>query len=435
MKTKTLFDSRLLSEAPNIGRLIPQLLLSYNMTRRVEWYAAHLAIVLIAILFVPARPSLAQHDLNVEQCYRVELDKSQVPLWMVSGAWDDKGTSLLWLDAARQEIQQVFLNGEISARELSWQEDLKAGLMPERDLQGPAWIWNTKEGFLLEYKFPPQIHSIGKQLDKKGTHVSVSGLEKSSGAKLLAAFALTPLDKGFLAFGDILEPEKPSPPNAGFLYLDGLGNMQALEKVPLNDDLRQQHIRYYMPYLAAIEDAGFILFLKKEPFLSRVEFNPRGSGVQLRKLKPLPLEFRSRPLLKKDPYLKGRPWEQETRFYQTLQESNLAAGIYTWENSLYLLGKLVTQVGNEWWLLSMDPVTGEELHRVHLPTNASSLTVIFGPKYTALVEKGPVSSITKSRAPYMEIRHMVLVPTKWIKDRGAWPAGTQKLPCASISHP
>jgi hypothetical protein len=348
------------------------------------------------------------------------------------------------------------LDGQIAVESPYWYTEMEKAFSEGR-AQGPAWIWNRGSGYLIEYKVPSEILSLGSDLEKTATSTSVGGAsEKSDGAELLAIFAAQPMGQGFLAFGDIVEPENPSPPNSAFVYFNRSKELEILKeriknkdkfelrekKIPVGEAVRDQYTRYYMPYIAAIGETGYILFLDESPYLGKVEQEnqSRRRPTSFRRLTsfPAPAEFQYRPRLERDPYLVGRPWEQETEFYEVLQKTNyMAAGLYAWNQSLYLLGRKAENIDGtvaSWWLFSIDTESGEEIFRKRLPTDAAHLTVIFGPEFTAFVEKGPVSGITDRHAPYMPILHMSIVPTSWLENRNEGRLhSSNKVSCKSVA--
>ena len=360
--------------------------------------------------------------MDPQACHRIKVDRFDSPLWMVSGAWD--GDSILWIDAARGEIQRVAANGEIELADVPTHQALVAA---QPRLQGPSYIWNRPTGFQVEYKAPAQIFNLGAQLEEVSAFNVEQSANKAAGVSVLATYGIAPFASGgFLSFADIIEASAPNPPNSAFVHMQASGDLQVYgdipvgnesknqDKISVNARVRDQYTRYYMPYLTTIKDDGFILFLNEKPTLAKV-----GTDGSLTHLPKFPEEFQHRPVLSRNRELRFDYPEQELEFYQQLESSNLAAGLYSWGDELFLLGKKTKgsqPARADWWMVNINPVTGEQEYKKRLPTHAPHLTVIPGPRFVALVEKGHVRPITDSQAPYTPIREMLLVPTPWFEE-------------------
>ena len=211
---------------------------------------------------------------------------------------------------------------------------------------------------------------------------------------LTAVHASSAMGDGTLAFGDIQGPGDGR--YSAFLYYDDTGRYQIFSRVAPEAAVRDQYLNNFPCYVAALGDVGYILVLDEEPWVGRIRLGVDG----VEELPLFPEEFHSRPRLEAP--LGWAPPRRATAFRQTLEASTMAAGLYAWNDRLYLLAKEVSmekQDGPLWWLVEVDPTDGQELSRLLLPTNAPNLSVEPGEIWT-LKQSGPVEGIGAMHAPY-----------------------------------
>lgn len=218
-------------------------------------------------------------------------------------------------------------------------------------------------------------------------------VEIGPGVVLTAVYGDSTLGDGRLVFGDIEEPGGLR--TSAFVYYDGLGQHQILRRISIDSPVRNQYLGH-TPYLAATDDAVYILFLEEEPTLG--EFKLGSSEVRM--LPAFPEDFRCRPQLSRNPgWAEAR---QTTAFCEILEASTMAAGLYARQGQLFLLGKEVADDGKPTWsLMELNPHTGGEIARVTLPTTARNLAVLPIQDSWALLERGAVEGVGEMHAPHM----------------------------------
>ena len=281
-------------------------------------------------------------------------------------------------------------------------------------------VSDSDGSYLVEDEDRAEILVYASDLSPRGlTRIQ----RKSTGAgQLMAVYDWAPVGNGLLAFGDLQEPETKRWESA-FLYFDDEGG-RALYRLS-TESAKRIYYQRNLPYVAASEDAGYILFLEED---TRVLEARADVDAGLRELELFPEDFRKAPPLRRIPGFHGTL--EATAFYKLVERSTMAAGIFTWEDQLFLLAKkAMDKNGNTaWCLIRIDPADGKELSRTRLPTQAAHLTVVPG-VFWALIEKDPVTPQGQSGSPYMEIRTMTLMPGGWLSDS---PSQTSVAACVPI---
>lgn len=349
--------------------------------------------------------------LGPNECYRVALSKSL--LWATSGAWAENG-ALFVVDALLGKVLVISADGEVAtglANE-SASTPGSVGSKPRR----PSMIRTIDGEYLLKDEMSAQILHIDSFFNSSSSSpVNPRVVAEDAGGqrkgKLQRIYDWSPLGDGYLAFGDLEKPKGEW--YSAFLYFDSSGRQQIFKKFAVDDQVCNHYLRD-MPYIATLGDVGYILFLDERPKIGEVRV---GIG-DVQELKSFPKDFQNRPRLESrlEWTTTGQGPKQATYFYEILEHSTMAAGLYAWKGYLYLLAKKAAENGETpWWLIKLDPHReAKEISRVRLPTKASHLTVVPG-DFWALIEKGPVQGIGQMHAPYMEISSMVLVPAPWIE--------------------
>lgn len=348
-------------------------------------------------------------------CAQVQL--SRALLWTTSGVWLDDGQVLLVdiLEEQDRRFLQVAANGNVTPQPVK-------SLSAASDV---SQVRRTDNGIILyDRSRQAKIRYLGPDSDlaKKSTRVRSRQFpsREPRTPELDQIYDFRPFGQGFLAFGDINYGAEPSDWESAFLYFDDSGRHQLFYRLPITAQVCNHYLRN-MPYIATLGESGFILFMNEKPVIAEVTLGTEG----VRELEYFPPDFQNRPRLETQTrWIKaGEAPRQATYFYQTLESSTIAAGLYAWNGQLYLLGKkarIESDGRTAWWLVKLDPRDGSELTRVRLPTDAAHLTVVPGETWT-FVEKGPVEGIGPRRSPYMETSTMVRVPAAWLEEPASGP--------------
>jgi len=197
-------------------------------------------------------------------------------------------------------------------------------------------------------------------------------------------------------------------------YFVGFGNFQDVAEtwstgffsVSLDDRLKAHVVKElprYPPervwyrlgfhYLTSIGDIGYgITVDEKSNRIELVRIPPRtGSierlGVRLRPLQDPPsLEDYTTP-------------EEYIQLMKEVEGSTMPIGLYGWQDDLYLVWRSYSRARAQEWFVTKIELFGDGNSRtsgvkilgtMKLPTTANHLMVVPGPKYWALIEKGPV---------------------------------------------
>lgn len=410
----------------------------------------HLLIPLVETILVFATTGpLFTQDLKPNQCYRADL--SQNIQWATSGAWinDEQGKALLVVDTMRDDVFRI--------SRISPDGRVVSGISEDTitALKGPAsaparyptqLTMHDGEYWLLDDDQPARISRFHRSFESGRPPIWVEGrsLERPVSRKagrddawqLMAVYQFTPMASGILAFGDRYGPKGWQ---SAFLYFDESGRSQVYHTIETTDTIRHHYLRTTQ-YLASIGEAGYaLLVLEGELVIAEV----RPETAELGRL-GFPEDFQSWPrlgvskawreLMMLSPRLGAR---KERVFYEILErEPTVAAGLYAWRGSLYLLGrrKVEKEGRAAWWLIKLNPQNGAERFRVRLPTDAAHLIVVPG-DFWAFIEKQAVQSVGESEAPYMRTDSMSLVPSAWIEEssNGRLTA-KEKTSCVSLPN-
>ena len=373
-------------------------------------------LLLLAVgpaVFGPAVYGATVGELSKTRCYQGNLENKRIE-WATSGAWSQSGDSLLLVDTLQAQVLKISLDGEVTTGLATSLVSAASG--PDQPLRRPSQIRPIAGGYLLEDEIPDAIFRLDSDLRFDGAD-GVRRQPMGGGKELQVIYDWTPLGDGILAFGDLANPEgsedraRDRDWQSAFVYYSPRDSRahEVFFRIDVNAPVRQHYIGN-MPYLAALGNAGYILSLDERPTIYEVR-----SGVEgIRELPYFPEEFRHRPRLEHPVARAG--YRRATMSYKILEQSSIAAGLYAWDDHLYLLAKgSADRFGHTaWWLLRLDPRDGSEQSRVRLPTQASNLTVVPG-DFWAFLEKGPVEGIGDRYAPYMETASIVFLPSDWLR--------------------
>lgn len=104
--------------------------------------------------------------------------------------------------------------------------------------------------------------------------------------------------------------------------------------------------------------------------------------------------------------------------YSLFEKSTLIAGLYGWQNSLYVLTKCPTpEEGPEetrWFLTRLDPSSGLSLYTLSLPVTAPHVILVPGDDAWVIVEKERFEAGANPREGKQEASSMLLVPSEEI---------------------
>jgi len=377
-------------------------------------------------------------EFGISSCYEVRFTEELG--WPRSGAWvttDDGHKELLIVDTLRRsgkgQVLAISTDGKVLP---GFGVETGVGFKNHGDSrittpQAPSHIHpNGRQGFVIldhytmrgdesKFLYINDRLELARSSPIQGAGIEHKATVTNKKLQIEAIYDMAPMGEGLLAFADYREitPEQPNGLwGSAFLYLGAAGKNQLVYSIDPDSDVVFQYARE-MPYLAAVNGVGFILFMDQKPTLAKVKIGADGiDGVEM--LENFPEEFRYRPHLVRQ--FAMDQVRQLKQYYTALEDSTLGAGIYSWSGELYLLGKKPAESNGDtaWWLIRLDQDTGDELSRVRLPTDAPHLIVVPGDHWAFVqMGKGRVEDgLGPQNSIYFGTRSMVVVPNDWLAD-------------------
>lgn len=332
-----------------------------------------------------------------EQVRRVELKPE--PGWSISGVWSEEGDSLLLVDAFRSQVLEYSTSGELLH---SHDVPLQGSTMFSRPSQIQPW----PGGYIVEQEDAGFV-VVDTAFDPRQEVDLLAGSAKSA-ARAHAIYLWTPLGADRLvALGDAQMADGSWKTG---LFLVSLKNPLQLDLLTeLEDEDALDVYLVGLDYLASVGDrAYFVEMWKSPPQIVEVRRLEDGSG-ETRRLAIFPEAARAgrAPFLR--PYLsEASGLNQLPNLYAEIERSFMVSGIYGWEDHLYLLVRRPDAgvVGSRWSLTKVDPEKEAIVGQIELPTTAAHVTLIPGPDFWAVLEKGKVRGFGQQ-----EIPTMLLVPS------------------------
>ena len=119
--------------------------------------------------------------------------------------------------------------------------------------------------------------------------------------------------------------------------------------------------------------------------------------------------------------------------YRAVENQEMPVGLYVWQGRLFLLVKSAADVssGTAWHLVELSVGGGTVVkdtvvkdtavkNSVELPTTAADITVVPGPEYFAVIEKGKIETLDLRfrRILYRSTQSALLVPASWLVETG-----------------
>lgn len=142
------------------------------------------------------------------------------------------------------------------------------------------------------------------------------------------------------------------------------------------------------PYIAAVGGQGYVLKVNGALSIGKIVREGPSGRYSLQHFSALPEELATVATLPEF----TTPEDYVTLMAQ-IEGMDVPAGLYGWNGNLYLLWRSMRGDQHEWWLSKFDPENGNHIGQVKLPSSANHLLVVPGPRYWALVHKGPVKGL------------------------------------------
>jgi hypothetical protein len=276
--------------------------------------------------------------------------------------------------------------------------ELPKALVADFNGGGPSQIRATGKGdFVLELTNDWLVtlsSSLRVKNDKRFLVVTPFN-EKSPGStapRIESLWGWTLAGDDVMGYGDISFDGRERWESGVFRFpMSTPGDFEILSSSPYNgQDSSRIFFRLDMPFFAALEDKtdpgrgawkGYVLLMKDRLGIYR---SAKGQS-DLEFVMALPKGLEASPAL---PEFRRR--EDLPSVMRAIEQSALPAGLWAWNRHLYLLSRAPVGTKTQWTLTKIDPETPRFVGSTVLPTQANHLTVVPGPRWWALVEKGPV---------------------------------------------
>jgi hypothetical protein len=301
------------------------------------------------------------------------------PLWTFSGTWTQDRTLLL-VDIVSESLLEYDARTGVLLRKFSFRER------------------------------PTRIHAVGRNYMLEHVDGSFSLLDPQ--LKLISTIHPAPQKKLFIfdwampnthtifAFGDLMVEKRRWESAFLRMPLRYPNDLDVLKTVSIENQTRKFY-RLGSQYIAASHDRAFFVLMTDAPKIFVVDSGQR-----------TPHELLAGPILGNPPLLPEiMSPDSVKQVYTALEQSNnFLAGIFAWDDYLYLLKRVRVADKPPWWLLKVDPSSGKVVSSLHLRLSDPHLTVIPGEKDWAFIEKGPVTG--QGQQP---VYGVTLIPTQRIE--------------------
>lgn len=332
-------------------------------------------------------------------CPRVPLDEA--PSWSWSGAWAHDGSRLVLADVADGNLKIYARDGAL----LNVIERPGTGPL---DFNRPNSIVAVEGGYWLKdgashFVFLDRTLTPREGVDPGAYSPGVNGIPR-------AFFDWTATSDRLYALGDLLLSEEQRTWESGWLEMDLRNPRRARMFRPAPSETALHRLyRLGYPYAAADGENVFFLLLESGgPSLLQV-------APLVRRLRAFPEGFGALP---RPPSSNGG--RRTGRLYGFLEDAQYPTGLYAWRGLLYVLTRSPGAGGETHWRLHVvDPERDEVVGALTLPTRAPHLGIVPGPRFWALIEKGPVESRRGGRQPILGVRFPTV---RTGEDQKPWPA-------------
>lgn len=164
---------------------------------------------------------------------------------------------------------------------------------------------------------------------------------------------------------------------------------RAVGVTPFPGDVRVSMDLTY-PLMASIGSTAYIAQVGDgRNQMSLWQFGPEDAELQEMKAFPAYLKNKPSPVLPSVIH-----WEDLPGLMKAAEDATMPAGLYAWDNALFLLWRTAAQGQRRWFLSRIDPATDPASSRVlwtvQVPGSVHHMMVIPGPQEWAFLEKGPM---------------------------------------------
>ena len=344
------------------------------------------------LVMIVAHPAVAQ-----TACERKALEES--PQWISSLEYNPT-TSEIWVaDPKRKELIAFSTkSGDATPVNVG---DIRA-----------TSVTKIEDGFLVMYRDDAAILAADKKpVGKLNARQTKTG--ETTGLGSLYSNWITRGSR-FLGYGSVSGVNLASQeynPNRGFQLgfvtgrvSAGLGQFRDIELLEATEE--NEFYLLGFPYFA--ENKKGLFYIRMVGDRAAIYQVKQVRGISRpQQLSAFPEYFRKIPEFKTQDQgpLSTRP------LFAEIEKSKMVVGLFGQDSMLYVLAREQNPEDGttQWLLFQIDPDKPEPLGEVRLPTKAAHLTLVPGPDYWYIFERGEVRGWGDQ-----DIKHLLRVPTAWI---------------------
>lgn len=339
-----------------------------------------MSLLALAIgILIPARSANSQPA--VAGC---RLERAiGVPFWVTTGSW--QGDNLVVVNVVGRKLTQISRTGTAS--------DLRTALGDYLQAFSPLRIRDGRRtggdrSFLIQVESGILIDVDRNLTPRRQLGLATAGLRSADGSLIDSKMLIDWVWAGdqIIGYADIQGPgEGRESWKNGFVRFDAdqPKSFSIIRERRFPDNARVSMTLTY-PLLAGIGSVGYVALVDGQMGLWR--FGPNDQELRSMQAFPVQLKGKRAPML---PH-----WLKQEEFpavMAAVERQSMPAGLWAWDNSLFLLFRTFEGGRRNWYLSKIDPRRDMLLWTVQVPGSANHLTVIPGPDEWAFLEKGPVT--------------------------------------------
>lgn len=358
-------------------------------------------LVVSAVIFASSViPSVAQGERDT--CHRYRLGTSVRPGWSVSGDWlapnqlvlvDNLNRRLLSFDEKAR-----FLGTEQKHLPVRLQAEFEADFAPSAISSDGKRTWLQMPIAKFARLGPGQ--SVEQTANLWRAELSYRG----ETVQLIAIMAWTLVDDDeIFGFGKFEMADQTISTGFFRISLDEASDGILYEAYHEGHPMQLWYRVFGSSLVTAEDDRAYGLVVGDHSYI--VESRPKAS--ELHPLDARPVAVRETPEI-----LDFVTPDDFVELMADLETKRSPVGLYAWQDDLYLLWRQQPEDASQQWFLSKIDLRRDELvGTMVLPTRASHLMVVPGPRQWALVEKGPVKGFGNQ-----SISTVTFIPAREVRD-------------------
>jgi len=345
-------------------------------------------------LVLPGAPGSSRAETDIPPiCIRASLDPA--PVWTFHGIWLDADSPELVLADVAAGLLRIYDASGDEKRTLA-----RPGTGP-LDYEHPTKIWPLEHGALMSDG--SRLLWLDDALEPVRSR-DLDAAPMAPGGTVRMFFDWAATETRIFGIADARLPDGSW--RSGFVSMspEDPTEYTVLRQIPVAD--RREFDAYLMGYrhVSVLDGRGYFLAMREPPRILEA-----GTTGVVRWLTAFPPGFDKIPAL--PPH--GGAASGEVRF-RAYESARLPVGLYGWNGRLYVLTREPLDsrpdAGTRWSLTRIDPGKDRIEGSVVLPTHTEHVSLIPGPRYWAILEKGRVK-----HSGDQPIRSMLWIATSWIE--------------------